>query len=46
MAVSVIIGVILTVIGGVIEGWLGVGMIFAGQIIFVILLYLYNRKYK
>lgn len=44
--IAVIIGIALTVIGGIIEGWIGVGIIFSGQILFIAMLYLYNRRYK
>lgn len=46
LAITVILGIILTVVGGMIEGWTGVGVMFAGQAVFIALLYLYNRKYK
>lgn len=46
LIIAVILGIILTVIGGITEGWLGVGIILSGQILFIILLYLYNRRYK
>lgn len=46
VAVAVFLGIILTVIGGLAEGWKGVGIMLAGQALFIVLLYMYNRKYK
>ena len=43
---SVISAIILTIAGGFTEGWFGVFLIFSGQAVLIILLYIYNRRYK
>jgi len=44
--IAVIFGIMLTVIGGLTEGWYGVATVIGGLAVFVVLLFLYNRKYK
>lgn len=46
IALAIIIGIVLTVVGGMINGWNGVGLMLGGQALYVILLYLYNQKYR
>ena len=46
VVISITVGIILTVTGGMMDGWDGVAVMLGGQGIFIVLLYLYNRKFK
>lgn len=43
---AIVLGIALTVIGGMIDGWRGVAMMLGGQALYIVLLYLYNRKHR
>lgn len=46
VTLAILFGIALTVIGGMIDGWRGVAMMLAGQALYIVLLYLYNRKHR
>lgn len=46
LSLGVVAGMVFCVIGGITEGWQGVLYVLAALVIYIILLYLYNRKNK
>lgn len=43
---GIILGIVLTLVGGSMTGWNGVLIMLAGQAVFLVILYIYNRKYR
>ena len=46
LAAGIAAGILLTVAGGFMDGWGGVAAMLAGLAVFIVILYLYNRKYR
>ena len=44
--IAVVSGMLLCVVGGIIEGWWGAFFILLAIFIYTVLLYLYNKNYK
>ena len=44
--ISVLSGIVLTVVGCALDGWRGVAVTLSGQVVFIILLGLYNKRHK